>query len=101
MGDLVGLTPDGRTPWVAAELTRDTVTSLAERLARWTDRRPVSVHVVPPGAVPGPDPALPLLLALTGRERAIALRAAPAHHVVLDTGDPVVYQGTTRVDPPG
>jgi hypothetical protein len=98
---LVGLYPDRQTPWVAAGLTRDTVASLAERLARWTARRPVSVRVVPPGAVPDPDPALPALFALTGRDRAIALRAAPSHHVVLDTGGPVVYAGTTRVEPPG
>jgi len=98
--DLVGLHPDPRSPWIAAEFTRATVTELAARIAR-TDRRPAGVYVVPPGAVPDPDPSVPLLLALTGRERAIALRAAPAHHVVLDTDGPIAYRGATRVEPPG
>jgi transposase InsO family protein len=99
LGNVVGLYLS--TPWVAADFTRSTVATLVDGLARWADRRPVSVYVVAPGAVPALDPAVPALFALNSRERAIALRAAPSHSVVLRADGPVVYRGTTRVEPPG
>ena len=97
LGEVVGL---HLAPWIAASFTRAGVASVAERLARWTDRRPVSVYVVPPGALPDPDPAVPLLYALSTRERAIALSAARSHSVVLGVEGPIVYRGAVRVEPP-
>jgi hypothetical protein len=98
LGEVVGL--HLQAPWIAASFTRAGVASVAERLARWTDRRPVSVYVVPPGALPDPDPAVPMLYALSTRERAIALSAARSHSVVLGAEGPIVYRGAVRVEPP-
>jgi hypothetical protein len=98
LGDVVGL--HLRSPWVAADLTRAAVDSLAARIAKWTDRRPASVYVVPPGTVPALDPTVPALFALTTRNQAIALHAARSHQVVLEADGPIVYRGTTRVEPP-
>jgi hypothetical protein len=95
--DVVGLYPDRRSPWVAAPLTKRSVADLASRVATWTTRRPVSVRVVPPGSVP-PPPGGPLLHALT--TRAVVLKAAPSHLVVVTDAGTTVYRGTDRVDPP-
>jgi hypothetical protein len=98
LGDVVGLYR--QTPWLAADFTRATVESLAARIAEWTDDRPASMYVVPPGTVPALDPARPALFELNTRKREIALHAAPSHRVVLDTDGVAAYRGLTRVDPP-
>jgi hypothetical protein len=58
----------------------------------------VSVCVAPPGSVPPPVAGVPLLHALT--TRAVVLRAAPSHPIVMAEPGTTVYRGTDRIDPP-
>lgn len=93
--EIYALTRYVDTPWVAAEVTAETVEAVLAGLAKCSrDTGVEAVHILPPDAVrqlPPPQRDIPTLLRLTDRRRLSALSAQRTYHrVSYDTHPPAL-----------